>query len=99
MVTLAVAAEYVGASEDDPFIILFHRAAPALIKRHMRGGTLDPSIHDVAVLQLISELWIRRNSGGGIAAFADGVPVRLARDAMVSVAPLLAPDRGLGTPG
>ncbi|WP_157985416.1 hypothetical protein [Lentzea terrae] len=98
-VTLQQAANYVGASEEDEFLILFFNAAPELIKDYLRGGKVHPYVFDSAHLQLVSELWIRRNNPGGMVQYAEGIPARLARDAMLSVAPLLMSKRGLGTPG
>jgi hypothetical protein len=104
-VTVEQCASYVGADpEIEPALsvlpILLDTAVD-LIDRHMKGRTdrVSTNIANYAVMQLVSELWTRRNAPGGIAAFADGVPVRMARDALVSVTPLLNPSRPLGSVG
>jgi hypothetical protein len=59
------------------------------------------SIYDLAVQQLVSELWQRHESPNGIAGWGpDGSSVvRMSRDALTAVRPLLAPYRGLGAGG
>jgi hypothetical protein len=58
------------------------------------------SIYDLAVKQLASEVWTRRGAPGGITSWGpDGQPLRLSKDTMVSVKPLLSPYRGLGVVG
>src|SRR5689334_11341429 len=95
-------AGYVNASPADPTLPGLLADAIALIDAHLgTGKTVCPSrIYDLAVKQLGSELWARRNSPGGVAQWGpDGQPVRLARDPLVSVRPLLAAFRPIGTVG
>lgn len=65
------------------------------------GVTACPTrTHDLAVKTLAGELFARRNSPGGVAQWGpDGQAVRLARDPLVSVKPLLLPYKGLGAVG
>jgi hypothetical protein len=102
-VTLEDLADYVGASPSEPTLALIFEAAPTMINDHLgqRGRQKIPAAtYDLAVLQLGSELWIRRNSPGGVMSWANGdVPARLAADAMRSVRPMIDRYKGLGTPG
>ena len=101
--TIEDVADYVGSSPAEPLLPLIHRTSLALIDRYLgpRGKAKVPvDIYDNATLHLASELFARRNAPGGIASWASGeVPVRLARDPMLSVIPMLAPFKGLGAVG
>jgi hypothetical protein len=96
-------ADYVGAAPTEPLLPLVHASSLKMIDDYLgpRGKAKCPtSVYDLATLELGSNLWVRRNSPGGITSWASGdVPVRLARDAMLSVAPMLARYRGLGAVG
>jgi hypothetical protein len=102
-VTLENMADYIGASPAEPTLPLIYDATFSMINDHLgqRGRQKIPaSTYDLAVLQLGSELWIRRNSPGGVMSWANGdVPARLAADAMRSVRPMIDRYKGLGTPG
>lgn len=97
-------ADYVGAAPTEPLLPLIHAASLSLINDHLgaRGKAKCPvDIYDLATLQLGSELWIRRNSPGGVVnSWVNGqVPARLARDAMASIKPMIDKYKGLGAVG
>lgn len=96
-------SSYVGASPAEPTLLGILADSVELIDQYLGTAGLvlcPPRTYDLAVKQLGSELWARRNSPGGVAQWTtDGAPIRLARDVMVSVRPLLAPYRGLGRVG
>ena len=103
-VTLEQAAAYVGGSPDDPNLPGLLATATRMVDDYLRqdGRMRCPiEVHDHSILQLSSELYIRRNSPGGIVSWGpDGsVPARLASDAMISVQPALDRYRGLGRVG
>lgn len=60
--------------------------------------TVPAEIHDQAILICASELFHRRSAPNGIAQFAsmDGTAVRVGRDPMGAVYPLLLPYVGYG---
>jgi hypothetical protein len=96
-------AAYVNASSAEPTLPGILLDAIELVAEYLgeSGAQSCPArTRDLAVRQLASELFARRNSPGGVAQWGpDGQPVRLARDVMVSVRPLLAPYRSLGCVG
>lgn len=95
-------AVYVGANEDDVFLPRVYSAALELIYGYLGAAEADvpASVLETAILQLGSELWVRRNSPGGIAQWTDeGNPVRLGADPLRTVRPLLARYKGLGAVG
>lgn len=102
-VTAEDLAGYANASPADPLLPGILLDATELVDAYLgeAGITACPvRIYDLAVKQLGSELFARRNAPGGISTWGpDGTPVRLARDPMVSVKPLLLPYKGLGTVG
>lgn len=102
-VTVAQLAGYLGTSPDEPTLPAILSTAQDMVDGYLGtdGVTACPlSVYDTAVEQLGSELFARRNSPSGIAQWTpDGQPVRLARDPMTSVKPLLLPYRPLGTVG
>ena len=55
--------------------------------------TVPEQVHDQAVLIVASELFHRRSAPNGIAQFAsmDGSPIRVGKDPMTAVYPLLLP--------
>ena len=71
----------------------------ALVNRFIGTVTTVPTaIKDQATLIASSELFHRRSAPQGVAQFAslDGTPVRVARDPMIAVYPLLQPYTGYG---
>jgi hypothetical protein len=71
----------------------------ALVTRYIgEVEDIPTAIQDQAVLIASSELFHRRSAPQGVAQFAsmDGTPVRVARDPMIAVYPLLQPYVGYG---
>ena len=91
-VTLAEFQAYVGTDEST-FPQECLTAAQNLVNKFHGSTTIPVEIHDQAVYICASELFHRRSAPNGIAQFAsmDGSPVRVARDPMTSVYPLLMP--------
>jgi hypothetical protein len=101
--TLTEVADYVGTSPAEPTLPGLLSVAVKLVDDHL-GATgrerCPEEVHKHAITQLVSELWTRRNAPGGVAQWTpDGAPLRLARDSLVAVRPLLDPYRGLGVVG
>jgi hypothetical protein len=74
-------------------------AGEALISNYVGTVTTVPvSVRDQAVLIASSELYHRRSAPNGVAQFAsmDGTPVRVAKDPLNAVYPLLLPFVGYG---
>lgn len=98
-VTLAEFQAYVGTEETGEFIESVLSAGHQLVDNYI--GTIDTLPHDVAVqcvLICASELYHRRSAPNGVAQFAsfDGSPVRVAKDPMNAVYPLLMRYVGYG---
>lgn len=92
-VTLAEFQAYVG-TEETVFPQECLTAGHALITRYIgEVETVPGSIHDQAVYIASSELFHRRSAPNGVAQFAsmDGSPIRVAKDPMNAVYPLLMP--------
>lgn len=92
-VTLEEFQAYVGTDETD-FPQECLTGGHALVTRYIGEVTTVPTaIHDQAVYIAASELFHRRSAPNGVAQFAsmDGSPVRIARDPMGAVYPLLMP--------
>lgn len=103
-VTVVDLAGYVTTDPANPVLPGILADAEELVNRFLgpSGAINCPQrTYDLAVKELASELFARRNSGpGGVAQWGpDGQPVRLARDPLTSVRAILAPYRGLGHPG
>lgn len=97
-VTLEEFQAYVGTDETT-FPQECLTAGHALVTKYIGAVTTVPvSIHDQATLVVSSELFHRRSAPNGVAQFAsmDGAPVRVARDPMNAVYPLLLPFVGYG---
>ncbi len=89
---------YVGTDETD-FPQECLTSGLALVTRFIGAVTTVPTaIKDQATLIASSELFHRRSAPQGVAQFAsmDGTPVRVARDPMIAVYPLLQPYVGYG---
>ena len=93
-VTLAELQAYIGTEETGDFIQGCLDSGIALVAKYV-GDVEDvpATINDQAVLICASELFHRRSAPQGIAQFAsmDGSPMRVAKDPMGAVYPLLLP--------
>ena len=97
-VTLEQFTAYVG-TEETTFPQECLDAGLALVERYIgEVETVPDEIKDQGTLIAASELFHRRSAPQGIAQFAsmDGSPVRVARDPMIAVYPLLQPYVGFG---
>lgn len=98
-VTVADLQAYIGTEETGDFIESCLSAGNALVGNYI--GEVDNVPHEVhhqAILICASEIFHRRSAPNGIAQFAsmDGAPVRVAKDPMGAVYPLLLPYVGYG---
>jgi hypothetical protein len=94
VVTLAELQAYVGTDETGTFIESCLSAGTAQVGNYVGVITAVPDqIHRQATLICSSELFHRRSAPNGVAQFAslDGTPVRVAKDPMGAVYPLLLP--------
>jgi hypothetical protein len=92
-VLLAEFKEYIGTTEDSDFIEESLDAGHALVDNYQGEATVPADLHRIAILLCASEIFHRRSAPNGIAQFAsmDGSPVRVAKDPMGAVYPLLLP--------
>lgn len=93
-VTLAEFQAYVGTQETGDFIESCLDAANAHVGAYIGDiETVPNEIHRQAIMICGSELYHRRSAPNGIAQFAalDGSPIRVGRDPMGAVYPLLLP--------
>jgi hypothetical protein len=93
-VTLAELQAYIGTEETGDFIESCLSAGNALVGNYIGEiDTVPNEVHRQAILICASELFHRRSAPNGIAQFAslDGSPMRVAKDPMSSVYPLLLP--------
>ena len=93
-VSLNQLQEYIGTEESGDFITGCLNSGKSLVERYI--GTVDTvptHVEDQAVLIVSSELFHRRSAPNGIAQFAsmDGSPIRVGKDPMTAVYPLLLP--------
>lgn len=90
---VAEVAAWTGADPADPLLPRVLATAQVMVAEFLGvDGThsCPDLVQDQAVLQLSSELLTRRNSPAGGAVWGpDGSVVRLSRDVMLSVAPML----------
>lgn len=96
-VTLAQLQSYIGTEETGDFIESCLGAANAHVGNYIGTVTTVPNdIHEQAILIVASELFHRRSAPNGVAQFAsmDGAPIRMGRDPMAAVYPLLQPYTG-----
>lgn len=83
---------YVGTDEDSTFVTECLSGGLALVERYIGSVTTVPAVlKDQATLIAASELFHRRSAPNGISQFAsmDGAPVRVAKDPLNAVYPLL----------
>jgi hypothetical protein len=71
-------------------------AGHALVDRYQGEAEVPSDLHRQAILICASELFHRRSAPNGVAQFAsfDGSPIRVAKDPMNAVYPLLMPYTG-----
>lgn len=92
-VTVEQFQNYVGTKEDGSFVEMCISSARVMVGNYIARADVPNSIVDQATLTVASELFHRRSAPNGIAQFAsmDGSPVRVAKDPMNAVYPLLLP--------
>jgi hypothetical protein len=93
-VTLEELQAYIGTEETGDFIESCLSAGNALVGNYIGEiDTVPNEVHRQAILICASELFHRRSAPNGIAQFAsmDGSPMRVAKDPMGAVYPLLLP--------
>jgi len=90
-VLLAEFKAYVGTDEDSDFIEQALDAGHALVDQYQGDATVPADVHKIAILTCASEIFHRRSAPNGVAQFAsfDGSPIRVAKDPMNAVYPLL----------
>ncbi len=93
MTTTDEMMKFLGAQESDrAFVDECLKQATTLIARYISDTPVPEDIMNNATQQVASEMFHRRNAPSGIAQFSslDGVsPIRVAKDPMTSVYPLL----------
>lgn len=90
---------YIGTDESGDFITGCLNSGKSLVENYIGEVTTVPNhVEDQSVLIAASELYHRRSAPNGIAQFAsmDGSPVRMGKDPMSAVYPLLMPYVGWG---
>ena len=94
-VTLEQFQAYVGTDEST-FPQECLTSGLALVTRYIGTKTVPTVIKDQATLIASSELFHRRSAPNGVAQFAsfDGAPIRVAKDPMNAVYPILMPYTG-----
>lgn len=91
--------QYLGTTETGDFIESALSAGNALVGRLIgEVDTVPNEVHNQAILIAASEIYHRRSAPNGVAQFAafDGQPVRVAKDPLNAVYPLLLPFIGYG---
>ena len=91
-VTLEEFQAYVGTDETGDFIESCLSAGNAMVGTYIGDiDTVPNEVHRQAILIASSELFHRRSAPNGVAQFAsfDGAPIRVAKDPMNAVYPLL----------
>jgi len=91
--------EFVRASDaDDAFIDQCWDEAVALVSVYVGNHDVPVSVLNRAYIECGSELFHRRSAPMGVSQFAsaDGSAVRVARDPLLGVYPLIRPYVGLG---
>jgi hypothetical protein len=83
---------YVGTDEDSDFVSECLQAGKQLVNNYIgEVETVPHYVHIQAILIASSELFHRRSAPNGVAQFAsfDGAPIRVAKDPLNAVYPLL----------
>lgn len=85
-------------SVDHEFVKDCWEQAVVMVDRFVGDALVPAPVLRLAYIQTGSELYARKNAPSGVQGFADGSqnPVRLAKDPMTSVYPLLRPFVGWG---
>jgi hypothetical protein len=98
-VTLEQLALYVYSQDTYPnaaaeaFATTALATAEAMVKKYLCGGIAPDSVRDTAVLQVASEIQIRKDSPAGFRQISDGSTGRLSLDPMKSSYAALKPWR------
>jgi hypothetical protein len=89
---------YLGTTETGDFITSALSAGHALVDAYQGEVEVPTQLHTQAVMICASEIYHRRSAPNGVAQFAafDGQPVRVAKDPMNAVYPLLMRYVGFG---
>lgn len=97
-VTVEQLKEYVGTKDSSDFPQECLDAANAMVSNYIGSADVPFAVVDQAVLTVGSELFHRKSAPNGVTQFAafDGQAVRVARDPMTSVYPILLPFVGYG---
>jgi len=98
-VTLAELQAYIGTDEAGSFITSCLVSGQAMVDKYVGEiETVPEQVSRQGVLICASELFHRRSAPNGIAQFAsmDGSPIRVGKDPMTAVYPLLLPFVGYG---
>lgn len=94
-ITVVEFRAYVGTDEDSDFIDSCLASGIAMVERFIGSVTTVPAdVKDQAVLMAASELYHRRSAPNGISQFAtmDGsAPIRVSKDPLVAITPILLP--------
>lgn len=83
---------YVGASEmDDTYVEDCWDVAKDLVSSYIKSTSIPAGVLRRCYLEVGSELYHRRNAPMGISQYAtyDGNPIRIARDPLIGVYPVL----------
>lgn len=94
-ITVVELRAYVGTDEDSDFMDSCLASGIAMVDRFIGTVTTVPAdVVDQAVLMASSELYHRRSAPNGVTQFAtmDGsAPVRVAKDPLTAITPILLP--------
>jgi hypothetical protein len=99
MPTVSELREYVGTSTtDNDFLHSCIEQGQALVVAYVGRHSVPDTVFESCVLQVAAEVFHRRQAPNGIAQFStmDGAPIRVARDPMTSVYPILGRYVGQG---
>lgn len=92
-VTVEEFRAYVGTNEDSSFVDDALQTGHHLVERYVGTAEVPSHVRDIAVLQVASEVFHRRQAPAGITQFADmsGSAVRVGKDPMSAAYELLRP--------
>lgn len=91
--TLSDLQAYIGTTETGEFIEECLDAGKALVSKYIGEAEVPSHVRYQAELICSSEIYHRRSAPNGVAQFAsvDGSPIRIGKDPMAAVYPLLMP--------